>query len=55
MLYYAVAFLVVALIAAFFGFGAAASAFAGIAKLLFWLFIILFVITAVMNFTRRRV
>jgi uncharacterized membrane protein YtjA (UPF0391 family) len=53
MLYYALVFLAVALIAAFLGFGGAAVAFAGIAKLLFFLFLILFVVSLVMHVGRR--
>lgn len=40
MLHYAVVFLVVALIAALFGFGFIASTAAGIAKILFFVFLI---------------
>ena len=42
MLYYALVFFVIALVAALLGFGGVAVAFAGIAKLLFVLFLILF-------------
>ncbi len=45
MLHYALVFLVLAIIAAVFGFGFAASAFAGIAKILFFLFLVAFVIS----------
>lgn len=41
MLHYAVVFLVIALIAALFGFGIIASAAVGIAKILFFVFLIL--------------
>lgn len=47
MLKWAVIFLVVALIAALFGFGGIASASAGIAQILFFIFIALFVIALV--------
>ena len=53
MLYYALVFFVIALIAAFLGFGGLAVAFAGIAKILFFLFIILFVVSLVMHAGRR--
>ena len=53
MLHYALVFLVIAIIAAIFGFGVAASAFAGIAKILFFLFLVGFVISLVMHMTRR--
>lgn len=45
MLYYALAFLLVAIIAAVFGFGGIASASAGIAQILFFVFLALFVVT----------
>lgn len=45
MLSWAIAFLVVALIAAFFGFSGVASASAGIAKILFVIFLVLFLVT----------
>lgn len=47
MLHYAVVFLVVALIAAVFGFGLIASTAAGIAKILFVVFLILAVLSFV--------
>ena len=52
MLGWALTFLVVALIAALFGFGGIASASAGIAKILFFVFLILFVVTLVMRAVR---
>ena len=42
MLYYALVFLVIAIVAALLGFGGVAVAFAGVAKILFVLFLILF-------------
>jgi uncharacterized membrane protein YtjA (UPF0391 family) len=54
MLYWAVVFLVIALVAALFGFGDIAVAAAGIAKVLFFLFVILFVVTLMMGLMRRR-
>lgn len=53
MLYWAVVFLIVAIIAAVLGFGAIAFAAAGIAKLLFFLFLILFIISLIMHLSRR--
>ena len=53
MLYYALVFLVIAILAAFLGFGGTALAFAGIAKILFFLFLIAFVISLVMHVGRR--
>jgi uncharacterized membrane protein YtjA (UPF0391 family) len=49
MLHYAVVFLVLALIAAVFGFGGVAVAAAGIAKILFFLFLIGFVIALIVG------
>ncbi len=49
MLGWALTFLVVALVAAVFGFGGIASASAGIAQFLFFVFIALFVIALVMR------
>ena len=46
-------FLVIALIAAVLGFGGVAFAAAGIAKILFFLFIIAFVISLIMHAGRR--
>jgi uncharacterized membrane protein YtjA (UPF0391 family) len=46
-------FLVVALIAALFGFGGIASAAAGTAQILFFVFLTLFVITLIVSLARR--
>lgn len=46
-------FLVLAIIAAIFGFGVLASAAAGIAKVLFFIFIAVFIITLVMRLAKR--
>jgi len=54
MLYWALMFLLVALVAAVFGFGGIASTAAGIAQILFVVAIILFVVSAVVGFSRRR-
>jgi uncharacterized membrane protein YtjA (UPF0391 family) len=53
MLYYAVVFFVIALIAAFFGFGGIAVGAAGIAKILFVVFLIGAVISFLMSLGRR--
>ncbi|MBV8842165.1 MAG: DUF1328 domain-containing protein [Bryobacterales bacterium] len=53
MLYWAIVFFVVALIAAFLGFGGVAFAAAGIAKILFFVFLILFVVSLLANVMRR--
>lgn len=45
MIRWAIGFFVVALLAALLGFSGVAVAFAGIAKILFYIFVVLFVIT----------
>ncbi|MEJ6396709.1 DUF1328 domain-containing protein [Yoonia sp. 208BN28-4] len=52
MLGYALTFLAVALIAALFGFGGIASASAGIAQILFFFFLLLFVGTLIVRAVR---
>jgi uncharacterized membrane protein YtjA (UPF0391 family) len=54
MLYWTLVFLVVALIAGLFGFGGIASASAGIAKILFGVFILLFLVSLVFGALRSR-
>jgi len=49
MLGWAIGFFVAALVAAVFGFGGVASAFTGIAIILFWVFLALFVLSLVFN------
>ncbi|MGH9664936.1 MAG: DUF1328 domain-containing protein [Bryobacteraceae bacterium] len=53
MLYYALVFFVIAILAALLGFGGIAIAFAGIAKILFIVFLIAFLVTLVMHVGRR--
>ena len=53
LLYYALVFLVVALIAAAVGFGGVAGFAMEAAQLLFWVFIVLFVISLVAGLVRR--
>ncbi|MCC7326152.1 MAG: DUF1328 domain-containing protein [Burkholderiales bacterium] len=53
MLYYAVVFFVIALIAAVFGFGGIAAGAAGIAKILFFGFLIVAVVTLLISLARR--
>jgi len=53
MLSWALIFFVVAIIAAVFGFGGIASASAGIAQILFFLFLVLFVVSLIMGMARR--
>ncbi len=47
MIRWAIGFFVIALIAALLGFTGVAVAFAGIAKILFYIFVVLFVVTLV--------
>jgi len=54
MLRLAIAFFVIALIAALFGFGGIASASAGIAQILFFIFLVLFVLALVVGLFRGR-
>lgn len=53
MLYYALVFFVLALVAGLLGFGGIASASVGIAKILFFIFIVLFLLSAVFGAVRR--
>ncbi|MGI9072986.1 MAG: DUF1328 domain-containing protein [Bryobacteraceae bacterium] len=52
MLRYALIFLVIAIIAGIFGFGGIAVASAGIAKILFGIFIVLFLVGLIMHLSR---
>jgi uncharacterized membrane protein YtjA (UPF0391 family) len=54
MLSWALTFLIIALIAAVFGFGGVYVAAAGIAKILFFVFIVLFVISLISGGVARR-
>ncbi len=54
MLRWAISFLVLALIAAVFGFGGIAAVSANIAQVLFFVFIVLFLITALAGALRGR-
>jgi uncharacterized membrane protein YtjA (UPF0391 family) len=53
LLYYAIVFLVVALVAAAFGFGGVAGTAMEGARLLFWVAIIIFVVTLIAGIARR--
>jgi uncharacterized membrane protein YtjA (UPF0391 family) len=53
MLRWALIFLVVAIIAAVFGFGGIAAGATQIAVILFWIFVILFIVSLVMGLVRR--
>ncbi|HEY4272092.1 MAG TPA: DUF1328 domain-containing protein [Candidatus Udaeobacter sp.] len=55
MLGWAVVFLIIALVAAIFGFGGIAVASAGIAKILFVIFLVLFVISLLFGWRGRGV
>ena len=52
MLSWALTFLVLALIAALFGFGGIAASATSIAKVLFFLFVVLFVVSLLVNMVR---
>lgn len=54
MLRWAVVFLVIALVAAVLGFGGLAGAAVGIAKILFFIFIVLFAVSLLLNLFRGR-
>jgi uncharacterized membrane protein YtjA (UPF0391 family) len=54
MLHYAVVFLVIALIAAVLGFGGIAAGAAGIAKILFGVFLVMAIISFLFGLSRRR-
>lgn len=53
LLYWAVIFLVLAIIAAIFGFGAVAATGIGIAKVLFWIFVVLFIVSLIAGYGKR--
>jgi uncharacterized membrane protein YtjA (UPF0391 family) len=53
MLYYALVFLLIAVVAGILGFGGVVFAAAGIAKILFFLFLVLFVVGLVTHLARR--
>jgi len=54
MLQYAIVFFIVALIAALFGFTGIAAGAVEIAKVLFFIFILLFLVSLVMGLMRRK-
>jgi uncharacterized membrane protein YtjA (UPF0391 family) len=53
MLHYAAVFFVIAIVAAIFGFGGIAVGAAEIAKVLFFIFLVLFVVSLVMGMFKR--
>jgi uncharacterized membrane protein YtjA (UPF0391 family) len=55
MLYYALVFLLVAVVAGMLGFGFVAFAAAGIAKILFFIFLVLFLVSLISHLSRTSV
>ena len=53
MMYYSAAFFIIAIIAAVFGFGGIAEGATSIAKVLFFLFLVLFVLSLLTGLFRR--
>lgn len=53
MLYWALMFFIVAIVAALFGFGGIAAGATSIAQVLFFLFIILFIVSLLMGLVRK--
>ncbi len=53
MLRWALIFLVVALVAAVFGFGGIAAAATNIAKIIFFVFVVLFLVALIFGYRRR--
>lgn len=53
MLRYAIIFLVIALIAALFGFGGIAAGATEIAKILFYVFLLIFIVSLILGVMRR--
>jgi uncharacterized membrane protein YtjA (UPF0391 family) len=54
MLYWALVFFIVALVAGLLGFGGISSASAGVAQILFFIFLVVFLVSLVMGLVRRR-
>lgn len=52
-LFWAYMFLILAIVAAIFGFGAIVAVGIGIARVLFWVFVILFLISLIANWGSR--
>ncbi len=53
MLYWALAFLLIAIVAAVFGFGGIAAGAATIAQVLFWVFLVVFLVSLIMGLVQR--
>lgn len=54
MLYWAAVFLVVAIVAAVFGFGGVATAAVDIAQVLFFIFVVLFIVAVIVGLFRGK-
>lgn len=54
MLYWSLVFLLVSLVAALFGFGGISAAAADIARILFFVFLALFILSFIFGLARRR-
>jgi Protein of unknown function (DUF1328). len=54
MLYWTIVFLIIAFVAGLFGFGAIATAAAGMAQILFFIFLVIFFVTLIIGLLRRR-
>lgn len=54
MFYWAMLFLICAIVLAILGFGVLASAAAAVAKILFYVFVAIFIISLIAGFFRRR-
>lgn len=53
MLYWALVFFIIAVVAAVFGFGNIAAGAASIAQILFWVFVVLFLLSLIAGVFRR--
>lgn len=53
MLYWALVFFIIALVAALLGFTGIAVAMAGIAKILFFIFLVFFIVALITGYARR--
>lgn len=53
MLYWAAVFFIIAIIAAVFGFGGVAAGASNIAMILFWVFLVLFLVSLLAGVVRR--
>jgi len=53
MLYWALVFFIVAIVAALFGFGGIAASASGIAQILFFVFVVLFLVSLLTGLVRR--